>query len=86
MQTSYERLVRLLPIVKKHPETKMELLTMANQSNRKDFDINVKGLKGLRTEDNCHTDFAYYVYVRLVPLNICSLSELTNQFSNHLSN
>jgi hypothetical protein len=58
MQTSYERLVRLLPIVKKHPETKMELLTMANQSNRKDFDINVKGLKGLRTEDNCHTDFA----------------------------
>jgi|TARA_R110000824_G_scaffold160056_1_gene334725 hypothetical protein len=52
-QTSYERLVRLLPIVKKDPEKKRELFEMATRSNRADFDNNVRELKGLVATDSC---------------------------------
>ena len=53
MQTSYERLVRLLPLVKQHPETKLELIQMAHRSNRTDFDNNVRELKNLTATDSC---------------------------------
>jgi len=52
-KTSYERLVRLLPIIKKEPEKKRELFEMATRSNRADFDNNVRELKGLVATDSC---------------------------------
>ena len=52
-KTSYERLVRLLPIIKKDPEKKRELFEMATRSNRADFDNNVRELKGLVATDSC---------------------------------
>ncbi|MBW2985705.1 hypothetical protein KY313_03575 [Candidatus Woesearchaeota archaeon] len=50
---SYERLVRLLPIVKKKPQMKIELLEMATNSNRADFNNNIRELKGLTPADKC---------------------------------
>jgi hypothetical protein len=52
-KTSYERLVRLLPIIKKEPEKKRELFEMATRSNRADFDNNVRELKNLIATDSC---------------------------------
>ena len=54
---SYERLVRLLPIVKKEPQMKIDLLDMATKSNRADFDNNIKELKGLIPTDTCDKHF-----------------------------
>ena len=50
---SYERLVRLLPIVRKAPETKDELLEMTARTRRVDFDNNLKELKGYTATDSC---------------------------------
>jgi len=50
---SYERLVRLLPIVKKEPQMKIELLEMATKSNRADFNNNIRELKGMVPADKC---------------------------------
>ncbi len=50
---SYERLVRLLPVVKKEPDLKNSLLEMAASANRNDFDNNVKELKGKIPSDKC---------------------------------
>jgi hypothetical protein len=60
-QTSYERLVRLLPIVKKEPQMKKELLEMATRSNRADFDNNVRELKGLTATDSCKDCMQEYI-------------------------
>ena len=50
---SYERLVRLLPVVKKNPESKDELLEMTATTRRVDFDNNIKEKKGLVPSDKC---------------------------------
>tara|TARA_R100000353_G_scaffold175574_1_gene146294 strand:+ start:253 stop:792 length:540 start_codon:yes stop_codon:yes gene_type:complete len=50
---SYERLVRLLPVVKKEPDLKQSLLDMASTASRADFDNNVKELKGQVADDKC---------------------------------
>ena len=50
---SYERLVRLLPVVKKEPDLKKSLLDMASTASRADFDNNVKELKGKVADDKC---------------------------------
>ena len=50
---SYERLVRLLPIVKKNPDSKDELLEMTAKTRRVDFDNNLKEMKGLVPDDQC---------------------------------
>lgn len=53
LQTSYERLVRLLPIVRKEPNMKKSLVDMAHRSNRADFDNNIRELKGKIPTDQC---------------------------------
>ena len=50
---SYERLIRLLPIAKKEPQKKIQLLEMAARTNRADFDNNIRELKGLEPADRC---------------------------------
>ena len=50
---SYERLVRLLPIVKKNPDSKDDLLEMTARTRRVDFDNNLKELKGHTATDSC---------------------------------
>ena len=50
---SYERLVRLLPIVKKNPDNKDELLEMTAKTRSVDFDNNLKEMKGLVPDDQC---------------------------------
>ena len=50
---SYERLVRLLPIVKKDPDSKDKLLEMTARTRRVDFDNNLKELKGNTATDSC---------------------------------
>tara|TARA_R110000796_G_scaffold246683_1_gene371588 strand:- start:1234 stop:1731 length:498 start_codon:yes stop_codon:yes gene_type:complete len=54
---SYERLVRLLPLVRKDPNKKSELLEMTAKSRRVDFDNNLKELKGLTATDTCKEHF-----------------------------
>ena len=51
-QITYERLVRLLPVVKK-AQSKSILLDMAASSSRTDFDNNIKELKGQVADDKC---------------------------------
>lgn len=53
LQTSYERLVRLLPVVRRAPQKKKELIDMAHRSNRADFDNNLRELKGKLPTDQC---------------------------------
>lgn len=50
---SYERLVRLLPIVKKDPDSRDDLLEMTARTRRVDFDNNLKELKGHTATDSC---------------------------------
>jgi len=54
---SYERLVRLLPVVKSQKtnlnQTTQQLLEMAAESNRTDFDNNIRELKGQIPSDMC---------------------------------
>ena len=50
---SYERLVRLLPVVRKQPEQKNTLLDMAAKASRTDFDNNIKEMKGQVADDKC---------------------------------
>jgi|TARA_R100001163_G_scaffold61174_1_gene50965 hypothetical protein len=50
---SYERLVRLLPVVKKQPEHKPTLLDMAAKASRTDFNNNIREMKGLVADDKC---------------------------------
>jgi hypothetical protein len=50
---SYERLVRLLPIVKKDPDSRDDLLEMTARTRRVDFDNNLKELKGGTATDSC---------------------------------
>tara|TARA_R100000773_G_scaffold20599_1_gene18372 strand:+ start:4640 stop:5167 length:528 start_codon:yes stop_codon:yes gene_type:complete len=52
-QLSYERLVRLLPVVKNDHNDKPLLLEMAASTNRADFDNNLKELKGKMPTDMC---------------------------------
>ena len=59
--TSYERLVRLLPFAKKEPEKKQELIEMAQRCNRKDFDNNVRELKGKVATDSCENCMSDYI-------------------------
>jgi len=54
---SYERLVRLLPIVKKDPDKRDSLLEMTAKSRRVDFDNNLRELKGLTATDTCQEHF-----------------------------
>ncbi|QDP60285.1 MAG: hypothetical protein Unbinned834contig1000_51 [Prokaryotic dsDNA virus sp.] len=53
MGTSYERLVRLLPLVRKEPLQKEALLHMARDANRPDFENNLRELKGKMPTDKC---------------------------------
>jgi hypothetical protein len=53
LNVRYERLVRLLPIVKKEPQMKQGLVEMATISNRADFDNNLRELKGKIPTDSC---------------------------------
>tara|TARA_Y100000592_G_C5444794_1_gene305421 strand:- start:259 stop:783 length:525 start_codon:yes stop_codon:yes gene_type:complete len=53
---SYERLVRLLPVVKKDKSSLSKLLDMAARSNRTDFDNNIKEAKGLVPTDKCNCE------------------------------
>jgi len=55
----YERLVRLLPVAENMTCEKdvADVLNMALESNRKDFDNNLKELKGLMPTDNCPNCF-----------------------------
>ena len=50
---SYERLVRLLPVVKKNKSQLSSLLDMAARSNRTDFDNNIREMKGKVADDKC---------------------------------
>jgi hypothetical protein len=54
---SYERLVRLLPVVKKEQQMAEELVDMATRSNRADFNNNVRELKGQIAHDTCDRHF-----------------------------
>ena len=51
--SSYERLVRLLPVVKLKPNDKSTLLDMAATASRADFDNNLREIKGKVPSDNC---------------------------------
>lgn len=55
----YERLVRLLPIAENMTCEKDvgDILNMALESNRRDFDNNLKELKGLMPTDTCVNHF-----------------------------
>jgi len=50
---TYERLVRLLPVVKSNPDIKPAVVEMAATASRFDFDNNVKELKGQTPDDKC---------------------------------
>ena len=50
---TYERLVRLLPVVKLNPDIKPAVLEMASSASRSDFDNNIKELKGQVPDDKC---------------------------------
>jgi hypothetical protein len=50
---TYERLVRLLPVVKSNPDIKSAVLDMASTASRFDFENNVKELKGQTPDDKC---------------------------------
>ncbi len=50
---TYERLVRLLPVVKSNPDIKPKVLEMASTASRFDFENNVKELKGQTPDDKC---------------------------------
>lgn len=50
---TYERLVRLLPVVKSNPDIKPAVIEMAATASRFDFDNNVKELKGQTPDDKC---------------------------------
>ena len=55
---SYERLIRLLPVVREkkkdnHSVDLMPLLEMSVNTNRKDFDNNIKEMRGLIPDDQC---------------------------------
>ena len=50
---TYERLVRLLPVVKSNPDIKPSVLDMASTASRFDFENNVKELKGQTPDDKC---------------------------------
>ena len=51
---SYERLVRLLPVVKsRQQKSHTDLLDMAARSSRADFDNNLRELKGKVPNDKC---------------------------------
>ena len=55
----YERLVRLLPVAESMTDEKdvADVLNMALESNRKDFDNNLRELKGLMPTDTCENCF-----------------------------
>ena len=50
---TYERLVRLLPVVKSNPDIKPAVVEMAATASRFDFENNVKELKGQTPDDKC---------------------------------
>ena len=50
---TYERLVRLLPVVKSNPDIKSSVIEMAATASRFDFDNNIKELKGQTPTDKC---------------------------------
>ncbi len=50
---TYERLVRLLPVVKSNPDIKAGVIEMAATASRFDFDNNIKELKGQTPDDKC---------------------------------
>ena len=50
---TYERLVRLLPVVKSNPDIKLKVIEMAATASRFDFENNVKELKGQTPDDKC---------------------------------
>jgi hypothetical protein len=50
---TYERLVRLLPVVKSNPDIKPTVVEMAATASRFDFDNNIKELKGQTPTDKC---------------------------------
>tara|TARA_B100001939_G_scaffold19630_1_gene16161 strand:+ start:2314 stop:2853 length:540 start_codon:yes stop_codon:yes gene_type:complete len=50
---TYERLVRLLPVVKSNPDIKPAVVEMAATASRYDFENNVKELKGQTPDDKC---------------------------------